>query len=98
VTRRLADDDLVHAKGDPPDGLYGIVSGNVKFSSQGANGHKTVLTVLEAGQWFGADHRHEPDGELRREACARVTFQSETGDDSFASHRCSAGPNSQCYA
>jgi CRP-like cAMP-binding protein len=53
VTRRLRDGELLHAKGDEPDGLYGIVSGKVKISSQSASGRQSVLTVLEAGSWFG---------------------------------------------
>jgi CRP-like cAMP-binding protein len=53
VTRKLRDGQLLHAKGDDADGLYGIVSGKVKISSQNRGGRESVLTVLEPGQWFG---------------------------------------------
>jgi CRP-like cAMP-binding protein len=53
LARTLADGALIHAKGDEPDGLYGIVSGKVKISSHTRGGREIVLTVLEPGQWFG---------------------------------------------
>lgn len=50
---RLDDGQLLHAKDDPADGLYGVVSGAIKVSSTGLDGREAVLTVLSPGSWFG---------------------------------------------
>ncbi len=50
---RLDDGQLLHAKDDPADGLYGVVSGTIKVSSTGLDGREAVLTVLSPGSWFG---------------------------------------------
>lgn len=44
---------LVHSKGDSADGLYAIVSGEIKFSSTTIDGNEIILTRLTAGNWFG---------------------------------------------
>lgn len=51
--RQLDDGQLLHAKDDPADGLYGVVSGSIKVSSTGLDGREAVLTVLSPGSWFG---------------------------------------------
>lgn len=53
VTRRFRDGDLVHAKGDAPDGLYGIVGGRVRISNVGASGGEMLVAVFEPGSWWG---------------------------------------------
>ena len=51
--REYADGQLIHAKGDWPEGLMGVVSGRVRISSVHADGHEAILTYLEPGHWFG---------------------------------------------
>ena len=51
--RQLDDGQILHAKDDPADGLYGVVSGSIKVSSTGLDGREAVLTVLSPGSWFG---------------------------------------------
>jgi CRP-like cAMP-binding protein len=51
--RQLEDSQLLHAKDDAADGLYGVVSGAIKVSSTGLDGREAVLTVLSPGSWFG---------------------------------------------
>lgn len=51
--RTLGDGERLHAKDDPPDGLYGVISGAVRISSTGADGREALLTVLSPGSWFG---------------------------------------------
>jgi CRP/FNR family transcriptional regulator, cyclic AMP receptor protein len=51
--RQLEDGERLHAKDDPPDGLYGVLSGAMRISSTGADGREAVLTVLSPGNWFG---------------------------------------------
>ena len=53
TSRRHADGDLIHGRGDPPDGLYYIVRGKVRMSGVTPGGRELLLTVLEAGSWFG---------------------------------------------
>lgn len=51
--RQLEDGQLLHAKDDAADGLYGVVNGAIKVSSTGLDGREAVLTVLSPGSWFG---------------------------------------------
>jgi CRP-like cAMP-binding protein len=51
--RRYEDGELVHARGDAPDGFYTIASGSVRFSRATADGHTTTLSVMERPNWFG---------------------------------------------
>jgi CRP/FNR family transcriptional regulator, cyclic AMP receptor protein len=51
--RRYGDGELVHGRGDAPDGLYQIARGKVRVSGVTAGGRELLLTVLEAGSWFG---------------------------------------------
>lgn len=53
VAKRLPDGARLFARGDPPDGLYGLLSGAVRISSLGPDGREVLVTVLEPGQWFG---------------------------------------------
>ena len=41
------------AKGDPADGLYGLLSGEVRVSATTSAGDEIVFTRLLPGQWFG---------------------------------------------
>lgn len=52
-TVRLNDRVQVHAKGDEPEGMYGIMSGQVRASSTTVDGREALLAVLEPGVWFG---------------------------------------------
>jgi CRP/FNR family cyclic AMP-dependent transcriptional regulator len=51
--RRYGDGELVHGRGDPPDGLYRIARGKVRISAVSAGGRELILTMLEPGSWFG---------------------------------------------
>lgn len=41
------------AKGDPPDGLYGVADGSVRITTLALNGKEALLAIIEAPQWFG---------------------------------------------
>lgn len=51
--RRLDDGQRLHARGDLPDGLYGVSKGGIRISNTGADGREALLTVLAPGSWFG---------------------------------------------
>jgi CRP-like cAMP-binding protein len=51
--RHCRDGELVHGRGDAPDGLYHIVHGKVRVSGVTAGGRELLLTLLEPGSWFG---------------------------------------------
>lgn len=51
--RRLEDGQRLHARGDLPDGLYGVSSGAMRISNTGIEGREALLTVLSPGSWFG---------------------------------------------
>ncbi len=51
--RRFAEHERVHSKGGEPDGLYGLLSGEVRVSASSYAGDEIVFTRLRPGQWFG---------------------------------------------
>ena len=51
--RSVEDGTLLHARGDACDGFYTIARGSVRFSRSTANGHATIIAVMEAPNWFG---------------------------------------------
>lgn len=51
--RAIEDGTLVHARGDACDGFYTIASGAVRFTRTTADGHTTIIAVLEPPNWFG---------------------------------------------
>lgn len=51
--RHLADGETVYAKGDLPDGLYGVITGAARISNIGLDGREAVLAILSPGSWFG---------------------------------------------
>lgn len=52
-TVHMHDRVQVHAKGDDPEGMYGIITGQIRASSTTADGREVLLAVLEPGVWFG---------------------------------------------
>jgi CRP/FNR family cyclic AMP-dependent transcriptional regulator len=40
-------------RGDPPSGMYGVVSGYLRASTLSQDGREAILTVLEPANWFG---------------------------------------------
>ena len=44
---------LVHSKGSQADGLYCVISGEVRISATTLNGEEIVFTRVQASSWFG---------------------------------------------
>ncbi|HSW12384.1 MAG TPA: Crp/Fnr family transcriptional regulator [Solimonas sp.] len=53
VRRRLADGELLFARGDVPDGLWGVVSGRIRAGSISSEGKELLVMQFEPGAWFG---------------------------------------------
>lgn len=51
--RPLAVGERLFAKGDPPDGLYGVAEGGVRITTLAPSGKEALLAIVEAPQWFG---------------------------------------------
>ncbi|MFV3129059.1 Crp/Fnr family transcriptional regulator [Niveispirillum sp. KHB5.9] len=51
--RSLADGEHVYRLGDPPDGLYRVLSGGVRLASYPQGGRQLVNFTVPAGRWFG---------------------------------------------
>ena len=51
--RRFKENQSVQAKGEPADGLYGVLSGEVRVSANTFSGDEIVFTRMLPGQWFG---------------------------------------------
>ena len=45
--------EMLYRKGDPVGGFYGVLSGAFKVSTLGEDGREGILSVMEAGNWFG---------------------------------------------
>lgn len=53
VRKRLADGQCLFSRGDAPDGLYGLVRGQIRVVGRGPDGRELLLILLDPGQWFG---------------------------------------------
>lgn len=53
VRRRFGNGERIHAKGDAPDGLYGLLEGQVRISHLAADGRELLVTLFEPGHWWG---------------------------------------------
>lgn len=51
--RRLRPGERLFSRGDPPDGLYGLAEGLVRFTGVNEAGQEAILVVLNPPQWFG---------------------------------------------
>lgn len=51
--RRFGDRQLIHARGDQPDGMYSVISGSVRATTSSDDGREALLAIMEAGGWFG---------------------------------------------
>ena len=53
VFRRYVANQQVHQKGAESDGVYGVVSGEVRVSANTFAGEEIVFTRIHPGEWFG---------------------------------------------
>jgi CRP-like cAMP-binding protein len=52
-TRTFEPEELVFRKGDPPDALYGVLSGSVRAVTHSGDGKELVLRLMPAGEIVG---------------------------------------------
>lgn len=45
--------EMLYRKGDASGGFFGVVEGAFKISTLGEDGREGILSVIEAGNWFG---------------------------------------------
>lgn len=53
TSRRLGGGQMLYAKGDPGDALYGVQSGLIRMISAGKDGSESLLGLYAPGTWFG---------------------------------------------
>lgn len=53
LRRRLRDGELLYARGDAAEGLYGVVRGRIRLSVPTPNGREVLFVLFEPGSWFG---------------------------------------------
>jgi len=51
--RRYAENQQIHSKTSTADGLYAVVSGQVRISATTPNGEELVFARIQSGGWFG---------------------------------------------
>lgn len=51
--RRFSDRQLIHARGDTPDGMFSVISGSIRATTSSDEGREALLAIMEAGAWFG---------------------------------------------
>ena len=49
----LRSGEMLYRQGDAPGGFFGVISGSFKVSSLREDGREGILSVIEAGNWFG---------------------------------------------
>lgn len=51
--RTLAAGATIYAAGDPPNGLWAVVAGEVRLTGHPVAGHEVLALILRPGTWFG---------------------------------------------
>lgn len=51
--RHLQAGEWLYARGDAPEGFYGVLSGRVELRAVSPGGREVIAAVHEAGNWFG---------------------------------------------
>ncbi|MFA5678309.1 MAG: Crp/Fnr family transcriptional regulator [Pseudomonas sp.] len=51
--RRFRDRQLIHARGDLPDGMYSVIKGSIRATTSSDDGREALLALMDAGAWFG---------------------------------------------
>lgn len=51
--RRVGKRQSLYTHGSPPDAIFCVESGLIRLSVTAANGREAVLSLVEAGHWFG---------------------------------------------
>lgn len=51
--RRFAANDIVFRKGDPGDGLYGVLAGRIVVTVESVDGKELILNMFGPGEFFG---------------------------------------------
>lgn len=51
--RTLGDGELLYARGDAAQALYGLIRGRVRLSNVAADGREVLMTFFEPGDWIG---------------------------------------------
>ncbi|APW41129.1 Crp/Fnr family transcriptional regulator [Rhodoferax saidenbachensis] len=52
-TLHLRPGEMLYRKGDTAGGFFGVLNGALKVSTLGEDGREGILSVMEAGNWFG---------------------------------------------
>ena len=52
MVRRLRD-EIVYAAGDPPNGVFALISGEIRVIQTTAQGRSALLMIASPGAWFG---------------------------------------------
>jgi len=51
--RRLADGELLYARRDPAEALYGLIRGRIRLSNVAPDGREVLAALFEPGDWIG---------------------------------------------
>lgn len=51
--RHLADGELLYARRDPAEALYGLIRGRIRLSNVAPDGREVLVALFEPGDWIG---------------------------------------------
>jgi len=51
--RSLGDGELLYARGDAAEALYGLIRGRIRLSNVAPDGREVLMTLFEPGDWIG---------------------------------------------
>ena len=74
LTKHIQADTVVFRKGDPGDGLYGVLAGTVLIVAESTEGKELILNQHDAGEFFGEVALLDGEG---RSAAARTREASD---------------------
>jgi CRP-like cAMP-binding protein len=51
--RQLADGEMLYARRDPAEALYGLIRGRIRLSNVAPDGREVLMALFEPGDWVG---------------------------------------------
>ncbi|MCI3132434.1 Crp/Fnr family transcriptional regulator [Phenylobacterium aquaticum] len=91
-------DETVYAAGDPPNGLFALISGEVRIAQTTASGRAALLMIASPGVWFG--EAAMIDGKPRTSEAAAVGAATllQVTPSAFQQLTAHSGPNMAAFA
>lgn len=91
-------DERVYAAGDAPNGLFALISGEVRVSQTTAGGRAALLMIASPGVWFGEAAMIDGKPRTSEAAVVGATTLLQVSPPAFHQLTAHSGPNMAAFA